>query len=347
MQHPHRLAMPSAPVRYELAGSSGRYEIRSAPLAEVQLGPDQVEIRVVAVSLNYRDLLVVDGAYPGVSAGLSPLSDAAGIVTAVGDAVTRWRVGDRVSPTFMPTWSDGPFARHHRASALGGETDGVLSERLVMSEQALVAIPESLDFAEAATLPCAGVTAWHALVARGNLSHGKTLLVQGTGGVSLFGLQIAKALGARVILTSSSDAKIERARALGADETINYRTHPTWHEQALSLTDGEGVDHVLELGGPDTYASSIASLAAGGVVSQIGVLTGFGAQPLLGPIQGLNADIHGITVGSRRHFEELAAFIDLHRIKPVIDARFPVAKISEAFDLMRAGGHFGKIVVEL
>lgn len=346
MQRPTFVAS-DAPLRYELTSANGRFDIVSVPLPEIPLTSDQVEVRIIAVSLNYRDLLVVDGVYPGVSEGLSPLSDAAGIVTAVGDGVTRWKVGDRVSPTFMPAWSEGPFARHHRASALGGEADGVLSQRLVIGEHALVAIPDSLEFAEAAALPCAGVTAWHALVERGGFGKGKTLLVQGTGGVALFGLQIAKALGGRVILTSSSDAKIERARALGADETINYRTHPEWHEQALELTNGGGVDHILELGGPDTFASSIACLAPGGVISQIGVLTGFGSQPLLGPVQGLNAEIHGVTVGSRQHYEALAAFIDLHQIRPVIDARFPVSQISEAFDLMRGGGHFGKIIVEL
>ncbi len=290
---------------------------------------------------------MVDGVYPGVSAGLSPISDGASVVVEAGANVTRWRVGDRVAPIFMPDWIDGRFQRQYLAKARGAEGDGVMSDRFIANEAGLVAIPDVLDFAEAATLPCAAVTAWQALMVRQPIAAGDTVLIQGTGGVAIFGLQIAKARGARAIVLSSSDEKLARATELGADIGINYRTNENWDSSVLAMTEGRGVDHVLELGGPATNQRSIGALAAGGVISQIGVLTGFGPQPVLGPIQSLNATIQGITVGSRRHFEDLNAFLVAHASKPVIGARFARGEAAAAFDKMRVASHFGKIVVEL
>lgn len=333
--------------RYALGPASAGFALAPVPVAQRAPGPTEVVLAMAAVSLNYRDLLVVDGHYPGINAGLSPMSDGSGVVVEIGSAVTRWQVGDRVAPIFMPQWIDGRFKRDYLANARGGEGDGVMAERLTLDEAGLVRIPDALDFAEAATLPCAGVTAWQVLMGRQPTGADDTVLIQGTGGVALFGLQIAKAVGARVIILSSSDDKLARAQALGADVGINYRREEAWDAAVMKTTDGRGVDHVLELGGPATYQKSIGALAASGVISQIGVLTGFGPQPSLGPIQSLNATIQGITVGSRRHFEDLNAFVIKHGIRPVIGARLPVGDIAKAFGLMRAATRFGKIVVDL
>jgi NADPH:quinone reductase-like Zn-dependent oxidoreductase len=302
---------------------------------------------VGAASLNYRDLLVLLDAKSSRE-GLIPLSDGAGIVMAVGAEVSRWKAGDRVSPSFFSDWRGGAFSAAYLARALGGgQTDGVLSGTIVSDEGSLVAVAEHLTLAEAATLPCAGVTAWHALFERGALQPGETVLVQGTGGVALFGLQLAHAHGARVIVTSSSDAKLERARALGAWQTINYRARPDWEKVALDITGGKGVDHILELGGPDTYERSIAAIAPGGRIAQIGVLTGFTSRPNIVPLQYKNASIDGICVGSGEHFERLNRFLVAHQIHPVIDQHFGFDEVPAAYERMRSAGHFGKLVIEL
>lgn len=305
----------------------------------------EILIKVRAVSLNYRDLLNI--ADPdGTRDGLVPLSDAAGIVAAVGSSVTRWKIGDRVSPNFFPAWVGGRFSQSHLSNALGGgQTDGVLAEYIVSDETAVVAIPDHLDFVEAAALPCAGVTAWNALFERGELQAGETVLVQGTGGVALIALQLAVAQGAQVIVTSSSDAKLERAVALGAWKTINYRNQPDWEQAALALTGGQGVDHILELGGPDTYDRSIAAIAPGGRIAQIGVLTGFGSQPNLTPLQFKNADINGICVGSVEHYERLNSFISRHKMRPLVDEIFAFSDAPTAYDRLRSASHFGKIAI--
>ena len=311
-----------------------------------ELSPTQIRIKIKAASLNYRDLLTM-GDVDGTRPDLIPLSDAAGVVAAIGSAVTRWNVGDRVSPNFFPTWHDGPFSSAHLSVALGGgQTDGVLSDHVVIDQAAVVAIPDHLSFVEAATLPCAAVTAWHALFERGHLRAGETVLVQGTGGVALFGLQLAVAHGARVIVTSSSDAKLDRARALGAWQTINYKDQPDWDQAAMALTDGHGVDHILELGGPDTYDRSIAAIANGGKIAQIGVLSGFGSQPNLTPLQFKNASINGICVGSVAHFDRLNGYLAKHDIHPVVDAVFAFDQAAEAYDHLRSAGHFGKIAID-
>jgi len=310
-------------------------------------GPRQVSVRIHATSLNYRDLLNLQGTASN-RAGLIPLSDGAGSVVAVGSEVTRWKIGDRVSPGFFSDWHTGAFTQSYLSRALGGgQTDGVLSDIIVADESSLVEIAPHLSWAEAATLPCAGVTAWHALFERGGLRAGDTVLVQGTGGVAVFGLQLARAHGAKVIVISSSDAKLERARALGAWQTINYRTQPAWDQAALELTDGKGVDHILELGGPDTYERSIAAVAAGGRIAQIGVLSGFTSRPNITPLQFKNANIHGICVGSVGHFTHLQSFIEKHRIRPVIDHAYGFDEAAAAYDHLKAAQHFGKIVIAL
>jgi NADPH:quinone reductase-like Zn-dependent oxidoreductase len=330
---------------YALTREGSALTLNQTTKSVTELSPTQILIKVRAASLNYRDLLTMGDA-DGTRDGLSPLSDAAGVVAAIGSAVTRWTIGDRVSPNFFPAWLGGAFSPVHLSNALGGgQTDGVLSEYLVIDETAAVAIPDHLSFVEAATLPCAGVTAWHGLFERGQLQAGETVLVQGTGGVALFGLQLAVAQGARVIVTSSSDAKLERATALGAWKVINYKTHPDWDQAVMALTDGHGVDHILELGGPDTYDRSIAAIAPGGRIAQIGVLSGFGAQPNLTPLQFKNASINGICVGSVAHFERLNAFMAEHAIHPIVDEVFAFDEAPLAYDRLRAAGHFGKIAI--
>lgn len=309
-------------------------------------GDHDVLVRMSAASLNYRDLLTADAAGSNRD-GLIPLSDGAGTVAAVGTGVSRWKAGDRVSPGFFPGWRRGAFLSEYRGIALGGgQTDGVLTDMILAHEASLVEIPAHLTMAEAATLPCAGVTAWHALFERGALQSGETVLVQGTGGVALFGLQLATAHGAKVIVTSSSDAKLDLARTLGAWRTINYRTQPDWAKTALELTGGKGVDHILELGGPATYDRSIAAIAAGGRIAQIGVLTGFTSQPNILPLQFKNASIHGISVGSVEHFERLNRFIAAHRIHPVIDRQFSFDDVPAAYAQLKAAQHFGKLVID-
>ena len=312
-------------------------------------GPNQVLIRIGATSLNYRDLLTLadPGTLDSAGAGLVPLSDAAGTVVDVGQGVTRWKRGDRVSPNFFPGWTHGAFSTAYLQRALGGGgTDGVLRDYMVMEESALVSVPEHLSLAEAATLPCAGLTAWHALFEGGQLTAGETVLVQGTGGVAMFGLQLAVAHGAKVIVTSSSDDKLDRAREMGAWQTINYRSEPEWDRIALELTKGRGVDHILELGGPDTYQRSVNAVAAGGRIAQIGVLTGFAAQADIRPLQFKNASIHGICVGSVAQYTRLNQFLADKQLHPVIDKRFSFEQAADAYTHLRHAQHFGKLVIE-
>ena len=333
--------------QYTLARKGDRLELKSRSTAVPALAPNQILINVKAASLNYRDLLNF-GDFDGTRDGLVPLSDAAGLVAQIGPSVTRWKVGDRVSPNFFPAWHAGSFSPVHLSNAFGGgQTDGLLSDYVAVDEASVVAVPEHLSFVEAATLPCAGVTAWHALFERGHLAPGETVLVQGTGGVALFGLQLAVAHGARVIVTSSSDAKLERALELGAWKTINYKNQPDWDQAAMAFTNGLGVDHVLELGGPDTYDRSIAAIAPGGRIAQIGVLSGFGSQPNLTPLQFKNASIHGICVGSVEQFERLNRFVAKHGIYPVIDSIFAFDDAPEAYKALQSARHFGKIAIAL
>jgi NADPH:quinone reductase-like Zn-dependent oxidoreductase len=308
------------------------------------LAHGQVRVRVRAVSLNYRDLLVARGVYTrNPRVGLVPCSDGAGEVVEVGDGVTQVRVGTRVAGTFFQGWQDGAPTRTHMRSDLGGGLDGMLAEEVVLDERGVIEVPAYLTWAEAATLPCAAVTAWHALVSAGRLRAGDTVLVLGTGGVSLFALQFARLHGARVIATSGSDAKLERARALGADGTVNYRTMPAWDDAVLALTGGEGVDHVVEVGGAGTLPRSLRAARLGGRVSLIGVLTGGEIDPR--PVLGRSLTLQGIYVGSRAMFADMNRAISGHGLKPVIDRIFPFAEAAAAYRHLEGAGHFGKVVI--
>jgi len=277
-----------------------------------------------------------------------PLSDAAGRIDATGPGVAGWEIGDRVAIAFFRDWISGPFRSRYMASAFGGRaTDGLLAEYVIVPADALVLAPVGFSSEQAAALPCAAVTAWHGLIVRGSVAAGDTVLIQGTGGVALFALQFAVALKARVIILSSCDAKLAQARDLGASDLINYRTTPDWDRVVRQRTDDEGVSHVLELGGPETYTRSLHSLAAGGRIVQIGVLTGFGPKPDLGPLQSLNADIIGVTVGSVEHFRTMTAFVEQHRLLPVIDRVFAYEDVAGAYAYLRKGQHFGKVVIRL
>ncbi|MCW3473774.1 zinc-dependent alcohol dehydrogenase family protein [Limobrevibacterium gyesilva] len=309
-------------------------------------GPYQVLVRVRATSLNFRDLMVVRGAYGrgGLRTNLVPLSDGAGEVEAVGDGVTRVQPGDRVAGIFMQRWIGGAITPEASASALGGAIDGMMADHVVLNQDGLVRIPAHLSFEEAATLPCAAVTAWHALVEHARITAGDTVLIQGTGGVSIFALQFALAMGARVIATSSSDEKLARARAMGASEGINYRAVPEWQEAVLAATEGRGADHVVEVGGAGTFARSLQAVRLGGKVSLIGVLTGQ-AEMNPTPIMRRLINVQGIYVGSREMFEAMNRAIALHMLRPVIDRVFAFDDAKAAFRLMESAAHFGKIVI--
>lgn len=305
--------------------------------------PGEVRVRIRAVSLNYRDLLVLTD--PS-AAGRVPLSDGSGEIDAVGEGVATWAIGDRVVLPFFRDWREGPFRSSYMTSALGGRTtDGVLADYVVMPAAAAVALPANLSFEQGATLPCAAVTVWAGLIERAGLSSDDTVLIQGTGGVALFALQIAQSYGAHIIIISSSDEKLARAKALGATVGINYSCRTDWDAAVREATDGKGATRVLELGGRDTYERSLSSLAAGGKLIQIGVLTGFGSKPNLTPLQSLNADIIGVTVGSRAHLKEVSDFLASRMIAPVIDKVYNFDNINQALERLRSGDHFGKIVL--
>jgi NADPH:quinone reductase-like Zn-dependent oxidoreductase len=333
---------------YHLNGDAGVSRLVRADVSKPEPAEGEVRVRLEAASLNYRDLLIHDAAGQGGLNGRVPLSDGAGVVDAIGPGVASWQAGDRVAASFFRDWISGPFKTSYVASALGSRTlDGVLAQYVVLPAAALVSVPSHLTSIEAATLPCAAVTAWHGLVTRGGMGKGDTLLIQGTGGVALFGLQFAAALGARAIVISSSDEKLDRAKALGASILINYRDTPDWDVALMKATDGQGASHILELGGPGTYDRSIRSVASGGKIVQIGVLTGFGSKPDLTRVQWENADIIGVTVGSTEHFTAMNRFLADNAIRPVVDRVFGFDEAPDAFAYLRSGSHFGKIVVKL
>jgi NADPH:quinone reductase-like Zn-dependent oxidoreductase len=266
---------------------------------------------------------------------------------ALGSGVKRFKVGDRVATTFFESWIDGPPTPAAISMARGGAAPGVLAEKIVTHEDGLVRIPDHLSFEEAATLPCAGVTAWTGLFKHGGLQRDQFVLLEGTGGVSIFGLQFAAAAGAKPIITSSSDAKLERARALGAVATVNYRTHPEWQEQVRAATKGAGVSHVLEIGGKDTLPKALAALGLGGHVALIGGLTGFEGSVDVGAVTGRLGSLTSIYVGSREDFEAMNAFIARHKLKPVIDRAFLFEEAPAAFEYLESGSHFGKVAISL
>jgi NADPH:quinone reductase-like Zn-dependent oxidoreductase len=308
-------------------------------------GAGEVAVRIRAASLNYRDLLTVQGKGGAYKLPLIPFSDGAGEVIAVGDGVTRVSVNDRVCPMFFQSWFDGGPSAANRRLALGGTRPGVLQEVMVLNAEGVTRIPPHLSFVEAATLPCAGLTAWRALFEEAQLRPGQTVLVQGTGGVSIFALQFAKLAGATVIVTSSSDEKLERAKALGADHAINYRSVPEWGKAAADWAGG-GVDHVVEVGGKDTFRQSIEAARVGGTILVIGVLSGFAQEIAIPSIFSKNLHVIGLSVGSRRMFEGMASAVERSGIKPVIDRTFDFGDVPEALRLMERGGHFGKIAIE-
>jgi NADPH:quinone reductase-like Zn-dependent oxidoreductase len=307
----------------------------------------EVVVKFRAASLNYRDLMFAKGLYnPNSRLPAVPCSDGAGEVVAVGDSVTRWKVGDRVCPIFTQGWLEGRRSSQKDRTALGaGDLDGVLREYGAFHENGLVSIPDHLSFEEAATLPCAAVTAWNALIDTGRLKAGETVLTLGTGGVSVFAVQLAKMHGARVIATSSSDEKLARVRKLGADETINYKKTPDWDKEVSRLTGGAGVDHVIEVGGAGTLAKSVNAARTEGIVYVIGVLaSGGGLDHVRVLMKGIR--LQGIMVGSRQMFEEMNRAISANGLKPVIDRTFPFEEAREALKYMESGSHFGKIVLK-
>jgi NADPH:quinone reductase-like Zn-dependent oxidoreductase len=331
---------------FELRDGFGLEHLLPGERPDPEPGPREVLVRVRAASLNYRDLLVVEGRYnPRMQLPRVPLSDGAGEIAAVGAEVTGWNVGDRVVIPFFPAWREGALTREKAASALGGDVDGVLREYVTVPADCLLPIPEHLDFTQAAALPCAAVTAWNGLFVAGALQPGQTVLLQGTGGVSLFGLQLARAAGARTIVISSSDAKLERARGLGADETINYQTVPDWEKAVLDLTGGEGIDLTLEVGGAGTLPRTLRATRHGGRISLIGVLAGGGGDLQIFPILHKMLAVHGIYVGSRAMFADLNRLLARQRMVPVIDRVFDFAETPAALHYFREQAHFGKVCV--
>lgn len=333
---------------YQIKDSGNLDGLTLVDLPDPTPGPGQILVRVHAVSLNYRDLMIVLGSYGRTTPpNRIPLSDGAGEVVGVGQGVTRVRVGDRVAGLFFQTWLDGGIRAAYHASALGGAVDGMLAEYVLLSEEGIVTLPDYLTFEEGASLPCAAVTAWNGLVEQGHLTAGETVLLQGTGGVSMFALQIAKAHGARVILTSSSDEKLARAKALGADEGVNYRATPDWDKAVWALTGKTGVDHVVEVGGPGTLAKSFQAARHGGHIAQIGVLSDVEALVSPMPILGKSLRVSGIYVGSRAMFERLLSALTVGQIHPVIDRVFPFAEAQAAYAHLQSGAHFGKVVIRV
>jgi NADPH:quinone reductase-like Zn-dependent oxidoreductase len=313
-----------------------------------QPGPGQVVLDVHAVSLNFRDLMTVKGTYnPKLQPHRIPCSDGAGIIAAIGKGVTRVAVDDRVAGTFFQHWFDGDPAPEKFKGALGGDIDGTLAQQVLLNQDGVVNIPEHLSFEEAATLPCAGVTAWNAVVTASRVKSGDTVLIQGTGGVSCFALQFAHELGARVIGTSSSADKLRRAADLGLDAGHNYREDPEWARWAVGQTDGRGVDLTVEVGGAGTFQQSLAATRTGGIITQIGVLGGRDRSLTISPILHKMLRIHGIYVGSRQHFLEMNRAIVQTGLRPVIDRVFSFGEAREAFTTMENASHFGKIVISV
>jgi len=298
-----------------------------------------------AASLNFRDIQILRGTY-GVQPKI-PLSDGAGEVVATSPEVTRFKAGDRVAGSFYQTLISGELTQEQSPSALGGSIDGVLTELAVFDQQGLVGLPDFLSYEEAATLPCAAVTAWNALVVEGQLKAGETVLLLGTGGVSIFALQFAKLMGAKVIITSSSDDKLKRAQSLGADAGINYKATPEWDNEVLALTESKGVDLVLELGGADTLGRSLNAVRYSGKVEIIGVISGIDGEINIPTLLRKHVRVQGISVGSRDSFEAMNRFLTEHQMHPVIDRVFPFENAKEALEYLVSGDHFGKVVLSI
>jgi NADPH:quinone reductase-like Zn-dependent oxidoreductase len=332
--------------RFGKLGSLDALQLQEAEVPGPGLG--QVTIRVRACSLNHRDLNIVSGNYTSVplKPNAIPLSDGAGEVSAVGPEVTRWKIGDRVAPIFVQRWLGGDLLPEYMPSALGGPSDGVLAEHIVLNQEALVRIPAHMSFEQAATLPCAAVTAWNAALVKGQLRPGHTVVTLGTGGVSLFAAQFVLMTGARVIATTGNDKKIERLRKLGVNEIINYRATPNWDARVRDLTEGRGADLVVEVGGPGSLETSIAAIRHCGHISVVGNLAG---KSTIDPatLFAKRASMCGIQVGSRDMFEAMNRAIELARVEPVIDRVFDFAEARAAYEYLASGQHFGKVVIQV
>ena len=308
-------------------------------------GPGEVLLEMKAASLNYRDLVVLRRGY-GAQTGtlpLIPVSDGMGVVKETGSGVSEFSEGDRVCPLFMQNWLAGSPNRKKLSSTLGGPIDGVMAEYRCFPESGVYPVPEHLSDVEAATLPCAALTAWSALIGEGRIQPGESVLIQGTGGVSLFALQFAKMAGARAILISGSEEKMKQASQLGADDVLNYRSQPDWGRIIRDLAGGDGVDHIIEVGGTDTLPQSLRAIRPGGTISMIGVLSGHEMKAQLGLIVTRQIRLQGITVGHRQGFENMCRAINRHQLKPVVDQVYPFESLPEALDRLAGGQHFGKI----
>jgi NADPH:quinone reductase-like Zn-dependent oxidoreductase len=311
-------------------------------------GPGEVLLDVRAMSLNYRDLMVVKGLYnPRLRLPATPLSDGAGVISAVGPGVTHVQVGQQVCSHFISGWLDGRFRPEYTGTTLGTPQAGLAAEQVILPATAVVPIPLTYDFAQAATLPIAALTAWSALRTIGNVSAGQIVLTLGTGGVSIFALQMAKLMRAQVIITSSSDEKLEKARRLNADYLINYKSRPDWETVVLEFTQGEGADLTVETGGAGTLGKSMRATRAEGIIAMLGALTGLKLELDLRPVLNRRLHIAGVFVDSRAAFEAMNRFVEENALQPVISRRFPFEELPAALRAMEAGEHFGKIVVEI
>ena len=328
---------------YQLAPDAGIDGIAQVELPDLEPGRGEVLIGVRATSLNYRDLGVARRAEHAVI----PLSDGAGEVIAVGDAVTQLSVGDRVAGCFFSTWHDGAITAEHQQSALGGAVDGMLAQQVVLPADGVVRLPAYMSYEEAATLPCAAVTAWNAMFEQARLHPGQTVLLLGTGGVSIVGLQLATIAGVRAIITSSSHEKLARARELGADGTVNYTEREDWERAVLDLTDDRGVDLVLEVGGEETLGKSMAATRIGGRVVLIGRLASGGGEGQPWPMVGRSLDLSGVYVGSRAMFEDMNRALELHEVHAVIDRVFDFGDAVDAYRYLDSQAHFGKVVIRV
>jgi NADPH:quinone reductase-like Zn-dependent oxidoreductase len=333
---------------YELQGTSGLDALKLTERQRPVVGAGQVLVRVRAASLNYRDVMIAGGGYArGVKLPLIPLSDGAGEIVETGSTVTRVKKGDRVCGTFFQRWVAGPSRPDIQDAALGGSADGMLSEFALLDGDGVVPVPEHFSYEEAATLPCAALTAWHGLVTAGGVKPGDAVLLLGTGGVSIFGLQFARLAGAQAIVVSSNDAKLARARELGASETISSKSVPEWQDRVRAATGGRGVDHVLDVTGGETTSKSLAALATGGHIAIIGARSGPGGELDRRQILTKGLRVSGINVGSRAMFEAMNRAINANHIKPVIDRVFPFRDAVAAYREFATGSHFGKVVIAI
>ena len=332
---------------FQIQDDWGFEHLKLAERPEPRPDPGQVLLRMKASSLNYRDLLVPNRGYGSFTGNLPlvPLSDGVGVVIEVGAGVTRVKAGDRVCPCFQQGWIAGPPDLERLTRTLGGPVDGTMAELMCLPDYGVVKVPAYLTDLEAATLPCAALTAWSALVTHDALGPGSRVLVQGTGGVAIFALQFAKLLGAHVTVISSSDGKIARAKALGADAAVNYRSTPEWAKATRDITAGRGYDHIVELGGEKTLPQSLVCIRPGGTLSMIGVLSGGTLSAQLGRVVTRQVRLQGVTVGHRDGFEAMVRALEQHRVKPVIDRVFEFAALKEAMTYLKSGAHFGKVCI--